>query len=1326
MRYTPGIISSRRSGYFFLSGFLLAQTLTSWANPTGGQVVSGTASINTVPGTVTINQATTTAIINWQNFSIAAGELTRFQVPTSASATLNRVTGGNVSSIYGTLESNGQLYLINPNGILIGSSGVINTAGFVASTLDFSDAQFNAQGNLNFSGSSNASVNNQGTINASLGNVYLIATQVDNGGTITAPQGNVGLAAGSQVLLQSVGDQHLFVQVDSTATPQATGVTNTGTIRSAAAELKAAGGNAYALAINNSGNIAATGIATINGQVYLTADGADITNSGAISAQQANGNGGTVVLNAHRATATTKGTLLNSGTITATGTAPGTTGGTVELLGDRVGVTGSGAVDVSGDAGGGTALIGGDEHGANPAIPDASQTYLGPDATIAADALTLGMGGKVIVWGNETTQVYGQISARGGPQGGNGGFVETSAAELQVLTAADVSAPKGQGGTWLLDPSTVLITDSEEAIGSGYNGAPYDPDSPAFTITSSTVTITQATLQSALEDDGGPANVVIDASQGPEGGGGTINWTSTTPLSTNNINGSTLELDAPVSLTLSGVTISGTGSLNLSLNGNPAPGDAVGSVSITGSNINLNGGNFTAVGIATAAGSPGVGITANSVITTTANGYISIQGTGLLAPGNDATGVMIDDSSVTLTGASTGYMEIQGDSDAGFSDLTQNFTNSSYGVQILSSTISSSSANGLNIHGTAYAANNVDSIGVDLGTDSESGTLIETSNGEAEIKASVLPESFYEEEDVIEGGGGDPPGEANVVAGVETTDTTIEANGATATISIDTDTHHATATDNGDPSVDVRNVGAYFLDDTSITASGSNVVLSTPIFISGRSGSAQASSGNTFETDSIGVWLSGGTAGATITNSGLGATILVGAALPEKGEELSATGPDVASVGVAIGNSGAPPDSITSPGGGSIGIAGLGGTVSAGSGLADGVAIEYSNVSTTTGDIAILAAAGSTSGGSSIDIAGLALESATLQTNTSLAGSNQIPNGGSAPPAIVIYATDSTAVRNISTGDVAFQLGSPSDYAVQEDDNSSLVTGNLVMGNYYSQLTTYAPSHLIDAAENFIATFNSSITTGNDASIISSEGITLNPAGIIDLTSPRNQITNLDAALVGSGGLYLDDNVDLTIGPIGDTDGQNYGQIDESPIAPVLITAPNLVYVYPNSGSGTIPIGSPIIPIVLAPVNNSLADIAQIFQPSNPTGTGGGKGDKKIIGGAGGVAGGQDQNTGRGLEIALARKYGLALGAELFQIIKQDLLDGSTVNTATLGEKWVANTGLSKLVGVNGNAELFDGLAEPVGNAPPIFGEVQAGAGDLGALDRAAFGHGSP
>ena len=120
----------------------LGITFNSAANPTGGQIVSGSASIHTSPGTVLINQSTGSAIINWQSFSVQAGELTQFMVPSASSATLNRVMGGNLSTIYGTLQSNGQLFLVNPNGIVVGPSGMVNTGGFIASTRDIEDADF--------------------------------------------------------------------------------------------------------------------------------------------------------------------------------------------------------------------------------------------------------------------------------------------------------------------------------------------------------------------------------------------------------------------------------------------------------------------------------------------------------------------------------------------------------------------------------------------------------------------------------------------------------------------------------------------------------------------------------------------------------------------------------------------------------------------------------------------------------------------------------------------------------------------------------------------------------------------------------------------------------------------------------------------------------------------------------------------------------------------------------------------------------------------------------------------------------------------------------
>ena len=103
---------------------------TAMANPMGGSVVAGQATINSSGSTLTVNQSTQRAVINWQDFSINSGELTQFNLPNSASAVLNRVTGGNPSSLLGSLQSNGQVFLINPNGIVFGQNATIDVGLF--------------------------------------------------------------------------------------------------------------------------------------------------------------------------------------------------------------------------------------------------------------------------------------------------------------------------------------------------------------------------------------------------------------------------------------------------------------------------------------------------------------------------------------------------------------------------------------------------------------------------------------------------------------------------------------------------------------------------------------------------------------------------------------------------------------------------------------------------------------------------------------------------------------------------------------------------------------------------------------------------------------------------------------------------------------------------------------------------------------------------------------------------------------------------------------------------------------------------------------------
>jgi mucin-19 len=233
--------------------------------PSGGSFAAGSGGIAGSGSTLNVTQTSLRGIIDWSGFSIGVGGLVQFN--NGAGATLNRVTGAEESEILGRLSATGGVYLLNPNGVLIGKSGVIVTGGsFVAATLDTPDNAFLAGGALTLSGSSIAAVENQGTVSSMNGNVFLVARTVTNGGGIAALNGMAGLAAGQEVLLQdSTSDPRIFVEAPGGE------VTNSGMIAAAAVALRRAGGNVYALAGNNGGMISATGTQTINGHVWLTA-----------------------------------------------------------------------------------------------------------------------------------------------------------------------------------------------------------------------------------------------------------------------------------------------------------------------------------------------------------------------------------------------------------------------------------------------------------------------------------------------------------------------------------------------------------------------------------------------------------------------------------------------------------------------------------------------------------------------------------------------------------------------------------------------------------------------------------------------------------------------------------------------------------------------------------------------------------------------------------------------------------------------------------------------------------------------------------------------
>ncbi len=296
-------------------GILLSLLLGTsvYAAPTGGQVVSGSSTIKQAGNTTTINQGSQHTQINWQKFGIAKNETVNFVQPNKSAVALNKVIGSEASAIYGKLNANGQVFLVNPNGILFGKTASVNVGGLVASTLDVTA---NENGKYTFAGSG-GTVANAGSLTAG-GNIVLAASIVNNTGTITNNGGTTQLVAADQITLD-------------------TGEAYTLTVDKGALNAQ----------IHNGGAIIAGG-----GQVYLTAKGRDalssavINHTGIIEANAAeSGDGGKIVLLSDMETGTTK----VSGTLNAKGTTGA--GGFIETSGAKVKIADSAKISTASEQG---------------------------------------------------------------------------------------------------------------------------------------------------------------------------------------------------------------------------------------------------------------------------------------------------------------------------------------------------------------------------------------------------------------------------------------------------------------------------------------------------------------------------------------------------------------------------------------------------------------------------------------------------------------------------------------------------------------------------------------------------------------------------------------------------------------------------------------------------------------------------------------------------------------------------------------------------------------------------------------------------------------
>ncbi|MES2295946.1 MAG: filamentous hemagglutinin N-terminal domain-containing protein [Pseudomonadota bacterium] len=602
---------------------LLAAFSAAEANPNAPVVVNGSATFNQQGNVFSITNTPNT-IINWQSFNINEGEITRFIQQNADSSVLNRILGQDPSKILGALQSNGHVFLINPNGILFGRDSRVDVGGLVASTLNLSNGDFLA-GRKNFAaGPVAGNISNAGAINSAAGShVFLIASNVENSGVITSPQGQVILAAGHTVQLVDSRDPNMHVVVSA---PDSAAL--------------------------NLGHVIAQG-----GKIGIY--GALVTQRGRVSADSAVvGENGKIVFKASR------DTMLEQGSVTsATGAG---TGGEVQVLGERVALAGNASIDASGQLGGGTVLVGGDYQGKNGAVHNAQMSVLDRDASIKVDALASGNGGKAIVWADDTSLVYGSISARGGLAGGDGGTVETSGKKTLSMIGArvDAGAAKGRAGSWLLDPYNVNITTG--TTGGAFAGG----GTSIFTPTAVSSTADATTIVGAL--NGGTNVNITTTGAGAQAGDITVSsalsW-NTYPsilslvadgaIAINNTvtstGGGTLKLNSGASITqtaaitVPNVSAVAAGAVTLTNTGNNI-GTIAGSAA-GGTGFQFVTSTDTATG--TVGGVVGVSTTNNKAISLTSSTGVmtvgdAVSGGGAIALSGDS--VMVSGGNVTSTG----------------------------------------------------------------------------------------------------------------------------------------------------------------------------------------------------------------------------------------------------------------------------------------------------------------------------------------------------------------------------------------------------------------------------------------------------------------------------------------------------------------------------------------------------------------------------------------------------------------------------------------------------------------------------------------------------
>ncbi len=815
------------AGILIASIYVLPQAS---GNPQGGQVRQGQVRISSTPGQVRIHQQSQRAVIDWESFSIGAGESTRFIQPNSSAAALNRVRGDSASRIEGMLRANGRVYLINPNGILIGPDGRIDVGGFVASTLDTSDGAFKRGGSLRFSGDSDAAIVNLGAISALDGDVVLMAGSVSNEGTIRASRGSAALAAGNDILLSEGGEERVFVR-GSGGPSKATGVSNTGKIEANIAELKAHGGNVYGIAVKNEGRVAATGVTRKGGQIFLSAGGGGkIRNTGTLKAKAKSNSGGRIKVDAGKEGRSEIGGIIDASSMTGAG-------GEITILGNEIEIVEGTLIVNDGATAGGITRIGGGQQGLDPDFNNSEMIRIGNGAIISADATQSGNGGEIIVFSKGSLTFDGHLSVAGA-SGGSGGFAELSGQrEVYIRNLGeqvDLGAASGMAGTLLLDPIDIdVIVGANDGLVNG-------------------TVITDGTINHFLTI----GNLAVNTSSGT-GGNGDITFAANTSItwSTGNNLSFTANRDI-IFQTNALVNASGAGSFSATAARQikMAAGSAItvtdGGVNLTANNSGTATGSFSGIDLD------------NSLIQSNGIGSISLTGRGGTT-GADQHGVRLRNGADIL-GGTTGLVSVTG---FGGSSQDQNHQ----GI-ILSGSGTSINSTGADIELTGTGGDGSLSSGIYINGASvgagDLGNLKIEGNGGNTVNGAFLHGIYLYEATVNTAGGnveltgyaGTGSSATGDYTGVHLDYSTVSAGGD-GTVSI---------TGTGGSAVDSQTlIGVDVRFSSQITSSGGNV---TVFGTGGNTNNVGVSNGAGVRVIGDGIITSGGSGAVTVTGIGVGGT----------------------------------------------------------------------------------------------------------------------------------------------------------------------------------------------------------------------------------------------------------------------------------------------------------------------------------------------------------------------------------------------------------------------------------------------------------------------